>query len=176
MKICKYCNVEREDYFYYRQSSGPLYRKCKLCMGIKKEIVDDSSKLKQERTNETKTCKHCKVERQWHFFYTGGSKCKVCLGVKKILPNKPETIVINYNQPLNEKDIKEIYRFVWLVRARKYDVDVVDFWRIIHYYECLWPDWRTDKTEKVKDEITRKWKSLERWFLKNKEAYENQNN
>ena len=174
MKICKYCNVEREDYFFYRQSCGTLHRKCKLCMGIKKEIVDDS-KLKEAKINGLKTCRNCKVERQSHFFYKGGSKCKVCLGIKKILPKKGESIRVS-NEPSNEKQIKEIYRFVWLVRARNYDVDVVDFWRIIHYYECLWPDWRTDKTEKVKDEITRKWKSLEKWFLKNKEAYENQNN
>lgn len=173
MRICKYCNVEREDYFYYRQSNGTLYRKCKLCMGIKKEIVEELPQSKA--ISEFKTCKYCKVERKWRFFYTGGSKCKVCLGVKKILPNKPETLVIS-NQPPSEKDIKEIYRFVWLIRARKYDVDVLDFWRIIHYYECLWPDWRTDKTEKIKDEIIRKWKSLERWFLKNKSSYENQNN
>jgi len=183
MKLCKHCNILREECFFYRQSnSNYLFSKCKLCQGVKKDPLEPVKEYKRRdkvSNNLPKTCIHCNIEREDHFFYknTNGvrfSKCKVCLGVKKILPNEPEEI-IHYNQPANEKEIKEIYRFVWLVRTRGYGIDVIDFWRIIHYYECLWPDWRTDKTEKISDEISRKWKSLEKWFLKKRELNENSN-
>jgi hypothetical protein len=121
-----------------------------------------------------KWCKKCDTLRPEDIFYFRPNTydvlvptgyCKSCMGVKNIKPtvrsyNKCGKYKKNTEREDMEPTIKEYIRRVIL---RNYAINIVDIYRIIHYYQILFNSFN-EPYETIDKELKRKWDNLESWY------------
>ena len=156
MKKCSKCNEVKSDSFFYYQKGKPSGY-CKPCRGIKIKI-----------NNGLKYCKKCDESKPYEMFYSRlgkpGGYCKPCLGIKysrDTRPNKEKKQMIIESNKNDEILIREYIRRVIL---RKYEISVVDMYKIIHYHQILWNNDQESNDIPFVMELKTKWNNLERWY------------
>lgn len=130
-----------------------------------------------------KVCSNCDIEKDIDEFYCVkktmktsylGKRCKKCWNVKrKPAGNIRLTKSSLSDGTLEPTEIKKAFDYVSAIRRRKYAINEIDFWLIIHHYEYLWPGEKANYGEKMNIQIIRKWSLLESWYIENKNEYAN---
>lgn len=166
---CKVCELDKGEndfhYNYYIKKDGTKVKNqngpCKKCKSEGKTIGKRKSSI---FIDDKRLCKNCNELKTLDNYYYNNAvpvgNCKTCrsqLQKKYYVPRRKEKI-----KDIDNND--EIFRFIWLIRARNYKVEVLDFWRIIHYSQILWPNYK-ENDEPFITEITKKWKKLESWYV-----------
>lgn len=156
-KICSKCKEERDASQFYLRLGNPSGW-CKPCRQVKGCWI-------VEEKDGFRLCKKCNIRKEYDNFIIRYNKpiglCKEC----RCYELKLKRIDDNIGR-LSNSDSIELKNYIRLIITRKYNVDVIDFWKIIHYYQMLWPCYKEDI--KFIKEITTKWKRLEDWYIKNK--------
>lgn len=175
LKKCRACGIEKhstEDY-YSRIKDGKEYwtGKCKSC--VKKGIpIDPSIKTnrgrpKNEIVDGKRYCPRCETNRTVDEFYNlNNSYCRHCV-MEYNRSYKKKRKYYNFNKNDIKIDKNEILRYIWAIITRGYGVNVIDFYKIIHYHQYLFPSYQDGEmlfTTEIKD----KWDKLEKWYEENK--------
>lgn len=155
MRKCSKCDEIKDDSFFYFRNSKPTGN-CKPCLGIKMKV------------DGFRFCKKCNTDKPYDNFYErfyNGKKsptgyCKQCMNIKKF--NNKTKPHINKDRLVVDKTI--IREYIRRVIMRDYGINPIDFWKIIHYHQLLWPIYKEDNTIPIVDEIKEKWDDLERWY------------
>ena len=172
MRLCKKCNEERSDNYFYKQRGKPA-GDCKPCRGIKMKI-----------NNGLKHCNKCNQDKKIDEFYTrkyGEGRvptgyCKSCMGIKYLDGRlRPYVKKSGFwkektdKQAQEREELKPIIReYIRRVIMRGYGIDVIDMYRIIHYHQVLWNNDQESSYIPFTLELKTKWNALEDWYNKNK--------
>lgn len=168
MELNKKCANCGGDFKTKRSHARCCSNKCSVIFSVRK---------KRTLTSEWRACKSCGVK-----FFAKRSDHLCCSGrcsslwskIRKNSGNIFNSIGIEKVVEVEFEIKREISEWIKLIKSRSGYATEVDIYRLVHYYDILWPVKSRDEGIELQQhiELTKKWLKLQKWEEKRKQKEE----